>query len=413
MGTRLRQRMISGCLVALAPLVCASATTIAGPAAVASAVPAAAGFGCATVHRDLQVATAHLDQANRSLAVGRYPARSKGDGTWITTGPEEWTSGFLPGALWLAYEQSGNPYWRDWARAREAGIESQEYNTGTHDIGFMIYDSFGNGYRLTADQREHDVTLTAAGSLSRRFNPAVGSIRSWGAITDPGFTVIIDNMMNIELLFWGAAQGGDPTWAQMAVRHAFTSARDLVRPDGSTFQAAEYDQDSGAVVRRHTVQGYNDNSTWSRGQAWAIHGFTTTYGYTHNQHFLDTARAAADYFVHHLPADGVPYWDFGLPRTVGQPRDSSAAAIAASGLIELSALDPDRTRSTRYLHAAQAILTALSTPTYLADRTDRGAILLHGTQNKPAGNADTGLIFGDYYFLEALLRYAKLPDSGC
>jgi unsaturated chondroitin disaccharide hydrolase len=195
----------------------------------------------------------------------------------------------------------------------------------------------------------------------------------------------------------------------MAVSHARNTARDHVRPDGSTYHVVEYSARTGAVLSRHTHQGYSDSSTWARGQAWAVHGFTMAYRETGEALFLDTARRTADYFLAHLPADHVPYWDLDLPSLDGEPRDTSAAAIAASGLVELAGLEPDRRASRRYRAAATDILASLSSPAYLAADTDRGAILRHGTQHKPDGNFDTGLIFGDYFFLEALLRWTAQP----
>ena len=292
------------------------------------------------------------------------------------------------------------------AEAWQAGLEAQKNNTSTHDIGFMLFDSFGQGQRLTGNEAYRQILLTAAGSLAVRYSPTVGSVRSWGRLNSPTFTVIIDNMMNLELLFWAARNGGDPTWRDMAVSHALNSARDHVRPDGSTYHVVEYSSKTGALKWRGTHQGYSDTSTWSRGQAWAVHGFTMAYRETGDARFLDTARRTADYFLAHLPDDRVPYWDFNLPSLTGEPRDSSAAAIAASGLLELARLEPDRLSSGRYRDAATSILASLCSPPYLATGTQRGAILLHGTQHKPAGNYDTGLIFGDYFFLEALLRYA-------
>ena len=335
--------------------------------------------------------------------------RTGTNGAWVTVGAGDWTSGFFPGTLWQVYDRTRDPVWKQRAERWQAGIESQKNNIASHDIGFQIFNTFGKDAVLTGDAAARGVVLTAAGSLARRYNPTVGATRSWDAITDTSrFQVIMDNMMNLELLFWGSRNGGDPAWGTMAANHARTVARDFFRPDGGSWHVVNYDQRTGAVIRKYTHQGYADNSTWSRGEAWAVHGFTTALRYTGDAAFLAQARVAADYFLSRLPADRVPYWDFDLPSTAGQPRDSSAAAIAASGLVELSTLDTDPARAQRYRDGARDILASLSTPAYLAQGTTNQAVLLHGTQHKPNNNFDTGIMFGDYYFVEALQRYAAV-----
>jgi len=363
------------------------------------------------VQHDLQFAAQQLDAMARTIATNRYPSTTSSSGSWNTTGASDWTSGFFPGSLWYMAQQSGDPTWKSRAASWTAGLESQKNDTSTHDVGFKIFTSFGNGYRVTGNESYRQVILTAAGSLAKRYDPDVGCIRSWGDISNStDFQVIIDNMMNLELLFWASKHGGQSVWSEMAVSHALKTMANHVRADGSTYQIVNYNPSTGAVKSKSTRQGYNTESTWSRGQAWAIYGFTMAYRETGDTRFLATARNTADYFINHLPSDNVPYWDFELPSFSGQPRDSSAAAIAASGLIELSQLDPDTNRKQTYRSAAQAILTSLSTKgVYLAEGTSNKAILLHGTQNKRDGKYDTGLIYGDYYFVQALLRYPTTP----
>ena len=218
-------------------------------------------------------------------------------------------------------------------------------------------------------------------------------------------------MINLELLFWASKHGGKREWYDMAVSHALKTMVNHARADGSTYQIVNYNPTSGAIVLEATKQGYNTESTWSRGQAWAVYGFTMAYRETGDVRFLETARKTADYFISHLPADQVPFWDFELPDTTGQPKDSSAAAIASSGLIELSQREADAQRSAAYLSAARNILISLSSPAYLAQGTTNHAVLLHGTQNKPDGKYDRGLIYGDYYFIEALLRYSATSPA--
>jgi unsaturated chondroitin disaccharide hydrolase len=240
----------------------------------------------------------------------------------------------------------------------------------------------------------------------------VRAIRSWnnrgrGARSD--FRVIVDSMMNIELLFWASEHGGGRGLAAKALAHARTVARTHVRPDGSTFHEVVFDSRTGAVKRKRTAQGYSDSSTWARGQAWGLYGFTMAYRETGDAGMLTTARRVAYYYVSHLPPDHVPYWDFQAPAIPRAPRDSSAAAIAASGLLELSQLDPKPEAREYWLAAARATLRSLSSKAYLAKGTKSQSILLHGTSNKPHGHYNRGLIYGDYFFLEALLRYRALP----
>jgi unsaturated chondroitin disaccharide hydrolase len=305
---------------------------------------------------------------------------------------------------------TGDTFWRTAARAREAGLEPQKTKTSTHDLGFMLLDSFGNDWRVTGSEHARDVALTAAQSLATRYSPVVRMTRSLDnpASADPDdFMVLVDNMMNIELLFWAARHGGDPALATYATRHAVRTAVEHVRPDGSTNHLVVFDADTGAVKDKRTVQGYSDSSTWARGQAWAIDGFATAFRETRDPRFLAVARRTADWFLDHLPADHVPRWDFNAPGG-DQQRDSSAAAIAADGLLALAQLDPDAANRRRWYVAAQAILKSLSSPAYLAEGTASRSILLHGTADKPHGNYDTGLIYGDYFFLQALLRYRAL-----
>jgi hypothetical protein len=215
--------------------------------------------------------------------------------------------------------------------------------------------------------------------------------------------------MNLELLFWASKHGGDPAWCAIARSHALRTLRDHVRPDGSTFHVVDYSPESGAAERKGTRQGHARDTTWSRGQAWAVNGFTMAYRETGDRRLLHAARRVSDWFIDHLPPDRVPYWDFDAPGIPDAPRDSSAAAIATSGLLELAALEPDPGRAAGYRDAAESIIASLSAAPYLAPEGASQAILLHGTQNFPRGNFDTGLVFGDYYFVEALGRYLSPP----
>jgi unsaturated chondroitin disaccharide hydrolase len=361
------------------------------------------------VRDDLELARERLAATAAVVPRGRYPAWTGPGGKWATTGPKAWTSGFFPGTLWLAYRATGEAALRAEAERRLGGLEAQKRDTSGNDQGFKILGSFGNAARLTGADAYRRVVVRAARSLASRFVPVVGATRSWGDRSSPEVRVIVDNLMNAELLFWASKHGGDPAWYAIARSHALRTIRDHVRPDGSTFHVVDYSPGSGAAERKGTRQGHARNSTWSRGQAWAVYGFTMAYRETGDRRLLDAARRVSDWFIDHLPPDGVPYWDFDAPGIPDAPRDSSAAAIAASGLLELAALEPDTGRAAGYRGAAESIIASLSGAPYLAPEGASQAILLHGTQDFPRGNFDTGLAFGDYYFVEALGRYLSPP----
>jgi unsaturated chondroitin disaccharide hydrolase len=395
-GLRIRGRLM---LTIIWLLVVALLTAVAHPVAAEDPLEAA-------ISHNWDFAAQQLDRTAKSMPIDRYPRQTTSTGMWETTGPSAWTSGFFPGALWLLFERTGNPLWRaraeDWTRA----IYGQRTRIDTHDLGFMFMPSYGNGYRLVPNESYRQTLLAAAASLARRYDPDVRCVRSWGSIDDTTkFEVIIDNLMNLELLLWGANHGGSGEWRTMAINHGLRCGiNDFIRADGSTFHRVIYNPVNGDLKSKGTVQGACDACTWSRGQAWAVYGLTMLYRETGDTRFLEAARKTADYFIGHLPTDKVPYWDFS--KSGSEPRDSSAASIGASGLLELSRRETDTTRKQVYLSAARDILTSLSSPAYLAEGTKLWSILMHGTRNKPAGSYDTGLIFGDYYMLEAMVRYS-------
>ena len=396
------RRLLSGVVTGLV-------ATASGPAA-SSAVAAEDPFDV-SVRNAQSFALNRLGATTARIPVTAWPSVTASSLRWSTTGASAWTSGFLPGALWFGYQQSATEAWRTKAQNWQSGLAGQAGNTSTHDVGFVVLDSFGNGYRLTGNDAYRQTVLKAAASLATRYSGVVGATRSWNS--DPSqFKVIVDNMMNLELLFWASKHGGQRAWYDMAVQHALTTAREHVRADGSTYHLVVFNPATGAVLSKETVQGYSASSTWARGQAWAVYGFTMAYRETGDARFLDTARRVADWFVAHLPADRVPYWDFDDPSIPNAPRDTSAAAIAASGLLELSRLDPDVARAGGYAGAARGILAALVAPPWLSTGSGSEAELLHGTANRPAGSSDTGLIYGDYYLQEALLRLRRLPPAG-
>jgi hypothetical protein len=337
----------------------------------------------------------------------QYPRFTGRDGRWVPGSIQNWTSGFFPGCLWYAFEQSGDPSTRAAAMRWTEGLKSLQYFRNHHDVGFMIYCSYGNGYRLTKINQYKDVILQTARSLMTRYNPVVGCIKSWDNRRWP-YPVIIDNMMNLELLFWASQNGGTQDMYDAAFSHAVKTMQNHFRPDFSSYHVLGYDTTTGGVLTKGTNQGYADSSCWARGQAWAIYGFTMSSRFTKDPRFLETAQRAADYFISHLPADYVPYWDFQAPGIPNEPRDVSAAAIASSALLELSQYANSGPLKTRYREAAEKMLSALCFAPYFAEGTPSHAILNHSVGSKPAkSEVDVSLIYADYYFLEAMLRYAR------
>lgn len=362
------------------------------------------------VNHSLQFA---LQQSENTIAEVvdpyRYPKSTLSDGKWSTESSSSWASGFFPGSLWYLYEVTSDNKWRDWAHSWTTKLEGQKNNTSTHDLGFMIFCSYGNGYRLTGAGTYKPVIIQAALSLSRRFNPTVGCIRSWNNRT---FPVIIDNMMNLELLFWASKNGGEGDWYNMAVSHATKTMENNVREDGSTYQIVDYNPSNGTIVRKETHQGFATESTWSRGQAWGLYGFTMTHRETDSTKFLQTAEKIADYYINNLPDDYVPFWDFNAPNIPNEEKDASSAAIAASGLFELSSSASTEERSQKYQQAALNILSSLCSTNYLAEGSNSSGILLHGVGNRNKGTeVDVSLIYADYYFIEAMLRYQQIITS--
>jgi unsaturated chondroitin disaccharide hydrolase len=360
----------------------------------------------AVTRESLDFAAAQYSRLLESLAPGSGYPRTWQDGRRVLVRPGDWTSGFFPGALWLLYESNGDPKWRDAASAFTAGLEKEKDNRGTHDLGFMLFTSYGNELRLTGDSHSREVLLAGAQSLATRFNPVVGAVKSWDR-AQWAFPVIIDNMMNLELLLWAGRSGGAPGLREIAVRHADTTLRNHFRPDGSSYHLVLYDPASGRVLKRQTHQGAGDESAWARGQAWALYGYTVMYRETRRRDYLDQAEKIADFLLRHprMPADGVPYWDFDAPRIPNEPRDASAAAIMSSALLDLATL-ADAETALRYATFAEGQLRSLSSPAYRAPLGQDGCfLLLHSTGHFPAHlEIDAPLIYADYYYLEALLR---------
>ena len=355
-----------------------------------------------------------------------YPRTINKKGDLVSTKLDYWTEGFFPGCLWYIYENNQQVAWKEMALKWTLPMEKLQFLTSHHDIGFLMFCSYGNAYRLTKDEKLKEILIQSAKSLCTRYNEKTGCIKSWNYYQSWDgknklyYPVIIDNMMNLELLYFASEVTGDKHFAEIATKHAETTAKNHFRPDFSSYHVVNYDPTTGQVLFRGTSQGFADNSTWARGQAWGIYGYIMVYRFTKRKEFLELAKHLADYWLKNknLPEDGVPYWDFNAgqkgfvaaqwavknPAPAVQPRDASAAAITCSALFELSTyLKNDK----RYYNAGVKILKSLSSPAYLAEPGTNGNFLLkHCTGNLPLGSeVDVPLIYADYYYLEALHRY--------
>ncbi len=321
---------------------------------------------------------------------------------------KDWTSGFFPGNLWYLYELTKDEDRKVQAEKFTALIEKEKMNGTTHDMGFKIYCSFGNGYRLTGNQHYKEVIVQAAKTLITRFNPKVGALRSWDHNSDKwDFPVIIDNMLNLELLFEATRLTGDSTYHDIAVKHANTTMKNHFRPDYSTWHVISYNPETGAVEKRNTHQGYSDDSAWARGQAWGIYGYTMCYRYTKNPAYLAQAENIARFIFSNknMPKDLIPYWDFDAPKIPDEPRDVSAAAVISSALYELSTYS----KKEDYLKLAKKITVTIASKYKSADGMNKGFILDHSTGHYPKNSEiDVPINYADYYFLEGLVREERL-----
>lgn len=332
------------------------------------------------------------------------PRSIKEDGTLHGVKSRDWTSGFYAGKLWSLYRFSKEESLKKAAMEWTAFQKKERYDDHTHDLGFKIYCSFGEGYRLTKDQEYKQVIIDASNQLIQRFSDKVGAIRSWDHNQDKwDYPVIIDNMMNLEMLFVASKLTRDDTFYKIANQHAQTTLKNHFRPDNSSYHVIDFYPENGEVRKRNTHQGYSHESAWARGQAWGLYGFTVTYRETKNPVYLEQAKKIAKFFFTHpnLPEDKIPYWDFNAPNIPDEVRDASAAAIAASGLIELSQYDSEHAE--RYLQWADQVLYSLSSKTYEA--TTPPFFLSQSTGHKPHNSEiNVPISYADYYYVEALLR---------
>lgn len=323
-----------------------------------------------------------------------------------------WTSGFFPGTLWYLYEASRNDSLRYYADRFTRFLEPIQWVTDNHDIGFIICCSYGNGYRLTKNADYLSPILNAASSLSKRFNPTVGCIRSWGKINDKSnFRVIIDNMMNLELLEYATKLSLDQKFDKIARSHATTTMKNHFRKDYSCYHVVWYNQENGGVFQKKTHQGYADESAWSRGQGWALYGFTMMYRETGEKQYLRHAEKVANYLLNELNmnSDCIPIWDFDAPDK-WQERDASAGAIMASAFLELSSKTHNKKLALKCQRMAIRQLKSLTSDEYLARIGENGNfVLMHSVSNRPKGKeVDQPLTYADYYYVEALLRLKKM-----
>ena len=325
---------------------------------------------------------------------------------------EDWTSGFFPGSMWYMYELTGDVKWMKYGINYTTQLESVKFLTKHHDIGFIINSSYGNAHRITNDEQYKTVIIEAAKSLATRYRPVPGVIQSWdedrGWQKERGWMcpVIIDNMMNLELLFTATRLSGDSTFYRMAVSHADNTLKNHFRNDYSCYHVVDYDKTSGHVRSRGTAQGYADESSWARGQAWALYGFTMCYRETKDKRYLTLAENIYKFLFSHpnMTDDLIPFWDLNAPKIPDEPRDASAAAVIASALYELSTF-----KNKGYKKTADKIMKSLSSSAYLAAPGENGHFLLkHSVGSIPHNSEiDVPLNYADYYFLEALMRKAK------
>lgn len=319
-----------------------------------------------------------------------------------------WCSGFYPGSLWLIYEQTKDESIHQEALRTLEVIEANKTFTGNHDLGFMMFCSYGNAYRITGEQVYKDILFASAAALSTRYRPVIKVIQSWNKNKYWECPVIVDNMMNLELLNWVSDNGGDKKYKEIAINHANTTLKNHFREDYSSYHVVDYHPENGKVIRKATWQGAANTSSWARGQGWALYGYTLMYRDTKDKTYLKQAEGIANFILNHpnLPEDKIPYWDFDAPFIPFAVRDASAGALIASALLELAQYVKSDKKSF-YLQNAEQMIRSLSSDAYRsAPGENAGFLLKHSTGALPLNSEiDIPIIYADYYFLEALKRY--------
>jgi len=341
---------------------------------------------------------------------GRLP-KSFEEGKDTSSDSRWWCSGFFPGSLWYLYENNKNTELLKYAKLYTDRVEREKYTTDNHDVGFMLYCSFGNGLRITGEEHYKEVLLTGAKSLATRFDPQMGLIRSWDHNTAIWqYPVIIDNLMNLELMLWAAKNSGDDSFKKIAVSHADKTMIHHFRADYSSYHVVSYDRKTGLPHKKQTHQGAADDSAWSRGQSWGLYGYTYLYRETKDKRYLEQAKNIANFLINHpqMPKDFIPYWDYNAPQIPNTTRDASAATVMASALIELSDfVDADLKK--KYMKVVDTQIRTLASDEYTAKRGENGDFILkHSTGAFPfKAEVDVPLTYADYYYLEALARLKK------
>jgi unsaturated chondroitin disaccharide hydrolase len=366
-----------------------------------------------TIDKSFATAEAQYKTLMKETPADKLPRTFEKNGKLVTSDSKWWCSGFYPGTLLYIYENTKDKELQEEAMKKLKVLEKEQFNKSTHDLGFMMYCSFGNANRLQPAEEYKQVLINSARSLASRFNEKVGCIRSWNS-KPSDFLVIIDNMMNLELLFYATKVTGDSSFYKIAVTHANTTIKHHFRPDFSSWHQVNYNPETGEPQRKRTVQGYADESSWARGQAWGLYGFTVMYRETKDPQYLEVANKIAGFLLKNpnMPADKIAYWDLNAPNIPNALRDASAAAVMASALIELSQYNTGKT-ARNYLGAAETMLKVLSSPEYLATNGDNGGFILkHSVGNLPGkSEVDVPLTYADYYYVEAMLRYKNLEKN--
>jgi unsaturated chondroitin disaccharide hydrolase len=365
-----------------------------------------------TIEKNFADASSQYKVMMTKLPADRFPKTYHAQkDSFETSNSGWWCSGFYPGTLLYLYQQTKDQSLLNETERVLKVLEKEKNNKSTHDLGFMMFCSFGNANYIAPKPEYKEILLTSAKSLATRFNPKTGCIKSWDSRNPSDFLVIIDNMMNLELLFWATRVSGDSSFYNIAVTHANTTMKNHFRADNSSYHVLNYDANTGAVKQKRTAQGAADESAWARGQAWGLYGFTVMYRETKDRKYLDQANHIAQFILRHpnLPADKVPFWDFNAPGIPNALRDASAGAIISAALLELSDY-VEGSQKSEYISVAETILRTLSTDEYkAAPGTNGGFILKHGVGHLPAkSEVDVPLTYGDYYFVEAMKRYKEL-----
>lgn len=355
----------------------------------------------------------HIIQTTRTE--DRILPRTVENGKLKLVSPKDWTSGFFPGNLWMMYELTDDPKWKERALEFTLPLASEQWNGSDHDIGFKMFCSFGKAIKYYENSEYKDILIQSAKTLSTRYSPVVACIRSWDSNpkTDHWkYPVIIDNMMNLELLMWAATETGNDNYRQIAINHATTTMNNHFRDDYSCYHVVDYDPLTGKVIQKNTHQGFDDESSWARGQAWALYGFTMMYRETGMEEFLAQAEHVADYILTQegIQEGKIPVWDFAVSAIPNEPLDASAGAVISAALFELAGFSEN---NKQYLYVAKNLLAMLSTNNFLAPVSENGGFLLkHSTGSKPhKSEIDVPLVYADYYFLESIIKNKKYEEN--